>query len=117
MAPHNPAPTISIDDLEMIDVRIGTVIKAETFPKAKRPAYKLMIDFGDEIGIRRSSAQITDLYTPEGHVGQQVIAAVNLPPRQITDFMSEVLTLGLKTDRGVVLLGPKEEACNGQGIC
>ena len=107
----------TIEDFDKIDIRVGTVIAAEEFPKARRPAYKLTIDFGDEIGIKRSSAQITELYTPEGLVGQQVLAVVNFPPRQVADFMSEVLTLGLKTEKGVVLIGPKDGVENGLRLC
>lgn len=107
----------TIEDFMDLDIRVGTVIAAEEFPKAKRPAYKLTIDFGEEIGVKRSSAQITDLYTPESLVGQQVMAVVNFPPRQVADFMSEVLTLGLKTDKGVVLIGPKDSVKNGLRLC
>lgn len=107
----------TIEDLEKTDIRVGTVISAEEFPKAKRPAYKLTIDFGEEIGVKKSSAQITQRYTPEELVGQQVIAVVNFPPRQIADFMSEVLTLGLKEEGGTVLLGPKAPVKNGLRMC
>ena len=107
----------TIDDFDVLDIRSGTILSAEPFPKARRPAYKLTIDFGDEVGIKRSSAQITDLYTCDDLIGKQVMAVVNFPPRQIADFMSEVLTLGLKTDDGVVLVVPDRDVSNGLKLC
>jgi len=108
---HTP---ITFDDFEKVDIRVGTIVAAETFPQARKPAYKLTIDFGPTIGIKRSSAQITKHYTPEALVGRQVMAVVNFPPRQIGPFMSQVLTLGVPDDEGhVVLLHPSQQVPNG----
>ena len=104
----------TIDDFEQLDIRVGTIIRAAPFPQARKPAFKLDIDFGGEIGVKRSSAQITQHYTPEGLVGRQVMAVVNFPPRQIGPFISEVLTLGVPDDSGnVVLLHPGRNVPNG----
>jgi tRNA-binding protein len=105
---------ISFDDFLKVDIRAGTVIEATSFPQARKPAYKLKIDFGPDIGVKRSSAQITVHYTLEDLVGTQVAAVVNFPPRQIGPFMSEVLTLGFADANGdIVLLRPERGVPNG----
>ncbi len=107
-------PTGTLDAFALIDVRVGTILDAQAFPEARKPAYKLTIDFGPDIGVKHSSAQITVHYTPETLIGSQVIAVVNFPPKRIVGFVSEVLVLGLPDDRGeVVLVRPDLSISNG----
>jgi tRNA-binding protein len=106
--------TISYDDFARVDIRVGTVVAAEPYPEARKPSIKLTVDFGAEIGTKRSSAQLTVHYTPESLVGRQVAAVVNFPPRQIGKFMSEVLVLGFPdADGAVVLVRPDLAVPNG----
>ncbi len=108
------APEIAFDQFLAVDIRVGTVVAAEPFPEARKPAYKLTIDFGPVVGRKRSSAQITEHYTPEDLVGRQVAAVVNFPTRQIGPMLSEVLTLGFPdADGKVVLVSPSRPVPNG----
>lgn len=106
----------TFDDFLKIDIRAGEIIKAEVFEKARKPAYKLWVDFGDEIGVKRSSAQITECYNLDDLVGRQVLGVVNFPPRQIADFMSEVLVLGVYSQEGVVLIQPERTVKKGEKL-
>jgi len=108
---------ISYDDFEKVDIRVGEIIRVEDFPEARKPAYKLTIDFGPEIGVKKSSAGITKHYTKDDLLGIQVIGVVNFPPKQIGPFVSEVLTLGLPDENGdVVLLTPTKKVPKGGKI-
>ena len=105
---------ISFDDFLKVDVRVGTIIRVEPFPEARSPSYKLFVDFGPEIGERKTSAQITEHYTREDLVGKQVAAVINFPKKQIGTFMSEILVLGFPDDAGaVVLVEPNRKVANG----
>ena len=104
---------VTFDDFVKIDMRIGTVIEAVVFEKARKTAYQLKVDFGPAIGIKQSSAQLTHLYRPEELVGKQVVGVVNFPVRQIANFFSEVLVLGFETEAGVVLMQPERRVENG----
>ena len=107
---------VNFEDFEKLDIRVGTILEATNFDKAKRPAYKLKIDFGEEIGIKNSSAQITNLYSLEELIGKQILAVVNFPKKQIADFMSEVLILGTYSKEGVVLIRPDKKVDNGDKL-
>ena len=104
---------IKPNDFAKVDIRVGTILDVSPFPKAKKPAWQLRIDFGPEVGIKKSSAQLTQLYSPAELVGKQVVAVINFPPKQIADFSSEVLVLGLETEAGVVLLTADSPVSNG----
>jgi len=105
---------VTYADFEAVDIRVGTIISAQPFPEARKPAVKLTIDFGEEIGVKKSSAQLTVHYKPDQLLGRQVCAVVNFPPRQIGPFISEVLTLGMPDDDGaVVLVRPDFKVPNG----
>ena len=105
---------IAFEDFMKIDIRVGTVVKAEPFPEARKPALKLWVDFGDKIGVKKSSAQITQHYTIEGLIGRQLMAVVNFPPRQIGPMRSEVLVLGVADLEGeIILLSPNKDVPNG----
>lgn len=106
----------TFDDFMKLDIRVGTITEAKVFEKARKPAYQLMVDLGGEIGLKRSSAQITEHYKPEELVGKQVLAVVNFPPRQIANFMSEILVLGTYSEGGVVLITPDKPVKNGDKL-
>ena len=103
-------------DFSKVDMRIGTIIRAESFPEVRNPAYKIWVDFGEEIGVKKTSAQITELYEKEQLIGNQVIAVVNFPPKQIANILSECLILGAVNGKEVILLQPEQKAKNGLKI-
>lgn len=116
-APLTATPVATFDDFMKIDIRCGTIVEAVPFPEARKPAFKLVIDFGPDLGTRKSSAQITELYSPATLVGKKVMAVVNFPPRQIGPNMSEVLTLGVANAGGeVVLVTPDTDAPDGSRL-
>ena len=104
------------EDFTKLDIRVGTIMNAKNFEKAKRPAYQLEIDFGEKIGIKKSSAQITEQYDVNELIGKQILAVVNFPTKQVADFMSEVLVLGTYSNGGVVLITPDKEVSNGDKL-
>lgn len=106
----------TFQDFIKLDIRVGEIVQVELFEKAKKPAYKLWVDFGDDIGIKKSSAQITECYKKEELIGKQVLGVVNFPPRQIADFMSEVLVLGTYSAQGVVLIQPDQPVKKGDKL-
>ncbi|MBR4079146.1 MAG: tRNA-binding protein [Christensenellaceae bacterium] len=106
----------TFDDFMKLDIRVGTIVSAKPFEKARKPAYQLEVDLGQELGIKRSSAQITEQYAPEELVGKQVLAVVNFPPRQIANFFSEILVLGTYSEGGVVLIRPDKPVKNGDKL-
>ncbi len=109
-----PTPAASIEDFLKLDIRVGTVVQAEPFPEARKPAIKLWVDMGEDLGVKKSSAQITAHYKPEDLVGRQVMAVVNFPPRQIGPIRSEILVLGVSDAAGdIILLAPDHSAPNG----
>ena len=111
------APEITFDDFLRVDIRIGTIVEVEPFPEARKPAFKLKIDFGPAIGVKKSSAQIVDRYALDDLIGRQVAAVVNFPPRQIGKFLSEVLTLGFAdADGAVILFAPDTPVPNGSRL-
>lgn len=109
---------ITFDDFQKVDIRVGTVLAVDDFPQARKPAWKLTVDFGPEVGVKRSSAQITTHYAKADLIGRQVLGVVNFPPRQIGPFLSEVLVLGLHDAGGaVVLIGPERAVPDGERMC
>lgn len=106
----------TFDDFQRLDIRVGDIIRTEAFPKARKPAYKLWVDFGEEIGIKQSSAQITDCYELDELIGKQVLGVVNFPPMQVADFRSEVLVMGVYSKQGVVLIEPQQKVKKGDRL-
>lgn len=108
--------SITFDDFAKVDIRVGEIVSAEAFAKARMPAYKVWVDFGEEIGIKKSSAQITQCYEASDLIGKQVLCVVNFPPKQIADFISEVLVLGIYASQGVVLIQPQQSVKKGDKL-
>lgn len=106
----------TFEDFIKLDIRVGEIIRAEFFDKAKKPAYQLWLDFGEDIGIKKSSAQLCECYRREDLLGKQVLAVVNFAPRQVRDFMSEILVLGIYSQQGVVLIQPEQTVKNGDKL-
>ncbi|HFK1812449.1 TPA: tRNA-binding protein [Bacillus cereus] len=106
----------TFDDFQKLDMRVGEIILAEEFPKARKPAYKIWVDFGDEIGIKQSSAQITDYYELSDLIGKQVLGVVNFPPMRVAGFNSEVLVMGVYAEQGVVLIEPQQKVKKGDRL-
>lgn len=106
----------TFEDFMKLDIRVGTIINVKNFEKAKKPAYQLEIDFGEEIGIKKSSAQITEQYNINELIGKQILAVINFPAKQVADFMSEVLVLGTYSEGGVVLIAPDKKVSNGDKL-
>ena len=107
---------ITFDDFLKVDIRVGTIIEARVFKKERKPAYQILVDLGEELGTKKTSAQLTEIYQPEELIGKQVMCVVNFPPRQIADFMSEILILGTYSDQGVVLIKPEMQVKNGDRL-
>ncbi len=107
---------VTFDEFMKLDIRVGTIVEAKVFEKARKPAYQLVVDFGEEIGCKKSSAQITEFYDCKTLIGRQVLAVVNFPPRQIANFMSEVLVLGTYSEGGVALIKPDRPVKNGDRL-
>jgi len=107
---------VTFEEFLNLDIRVGEIIQCEVFEKAKKPAYKLLVDFGNEIGIKKSSAQIVERYDPKELIGMQILGVVNFPPRQIADFISEVLVLGIYSNNGVVLIVPQQKVEKGDKL-
>lgn len=107
---------ITFDDFLKVDIRVGTIVEAKVFEKARKPAYQIVVDLGEALGLKKSSAQLTEVYSAQDLVGKQVLCIVNFPPRQIANFMSEVLVLGTYSDQGVVLIRPDVPVTNGDRL-
>jgi tRNA-binding protein len=106
----------TFEDFQKLDMRVGEITRAEAFPKARKPAYKLWVDFGEEIGVKQSSAQITDCYALDELIGKQVLEVVNFPPMKVADFTSEVLVMGVYSEQGVVLIEPQQTVKKGDRL-